>query len=158
MGIQFNKESTNDNMQSEKERANMSVTLEQIDLIMKRTSATYIQAKEALERANGDVVEAIATIEREGNAGYKRGNYKAAEEKFNTCVETLNQNHFILSKNGHDYIHAPLIAVLIAMLLCFHISILALLIALICGFRFQITDKVTHKVHFSNDHFKSSDR
>ena len=40
------------------------ITLEKIDQIVERTGVSYAQAKEALEKAEGDVVEAIIYIEQ----------------------------------------------------------------------------------------------
>lgn len=157
MAITFNKdESKNeDQLNNEKGRSNMSISLDQIDLIMKRTNATYTEAKDALERSNGDVVEALATLEKEGKTS-RRTNVNSTQEQFNTYVDTLKTTHFVLSKDDHDYIHAPLLAVLVTMVLCFHVSVIALVIALICGFKIKLTDKITHKVRFSNDDFMKS--
>ena len=43
------------------------ITLEQIDLIMQRTHVSYAEAKEALEAADGDILEAILIIEKKGS-------------------------------------------------------------------------------------------
>lgn len=157
MAITFSKdESKNENeLKNEKERCNMSISLDQIDLIMKRTNATYTEAKDALERSNGDIVEALALLEKEGKAT-RRTNINTTQEQINTYVDTLKTTHFVLSKDEHDYIHAPLIAVLVATVLCFHVSVIALVIALICGFKIKLTDKITHKVRFSNEDFMKS--
>ncbi|WP_410495773.1 hypothetical protein QTL86_19035 [Cellulosilyticum sp. ST5] len=157
MAITFNKdESKNENeLKNEKGRSNMSISLDQIDLIMKRTNATYTEAKDALERSNGDIVEALALLEKEGKAT-RRTNINTTQEQINTYVDTLKTTHFVLSKDDHDYIHAPLIAVLVATVLCFHVSVIALVIALICGFKIKLTDKITHKVRFSNEDFMKS--
>lgn len=157
MAITFNKdESKNENeLKNEKGRSNMSISLDQIDLIMKRTNATYTEAKDALERSNGDIVEALALLEKEGKAT-RRTNINTTQEQINTYVDTLKTTHFVLSKDEHDYIHAPLIAVLVATVLCFHVSVIALVIALICGFKIKLTDKITHKVRFSNEDFMKS--
>ena len=41
----------------------MEITLEKIELVRDRTGVTYKEAKEALEAANGNVVDAIIAIE-----------------------------------------------------------------------------------------------
>ena len=41
----------------------MEITLEKIELVKDRTGVSYKEAKEALERANGTVVDAIIEIE-----------------------------------------------------------------------------------------------
>lgn len=42
----------------------MEITLEKVDLVRERTKASYSEAKEALEKTNGDVVEAIIYFEK----------------------------------------------------------------------------------------------
>ena len=41
----------------------MEITLEKIELVKDRTGVTYKEAKEALEGADGNVVDAIIAIE-----------------------------------------------------------------------------------------------
>ena len=41
----------------------MEITLEKIELVKDRTGVSYREAKEALEEANGSVVDAIINIE-----------------------------------------------------------------------------------------------
>ena len=43
----------------------MEITLEKIELVKDRTGADYKTAKEALEKASGNVVDAIIAIEEE---------------------------------------------------------------------------------------------
>lgn len=46
----------------------MEITLQKIDLVRERTGLSYTEARELLEEANGDVVEAIIIFEgEEGN-------------------------------------------------------------------------------------------
>ncbi|MDF2524688.1 MAG: ubiquitin-associated- protein [Clostridiales bacterium] len=45
----------------------MDITLEKIDIIRDRTGVSYKEAKEALEAAEGNVVDALINIEAEGN-------------------------------------------------------------------------------------------
>ncbi|HYE11141.1 MAG TPA: DUF4342 domain-containing protein [Patescibacteria group bacterium] len=45
----------------------MDITLEKIDIIRDRTGVSYKEAKEALEAAAGNVVDALINIEAEGN-------------------------------------------------------------------------------------------
>ena len=50
----------------------MEITLEKIELVKDRTGVTYAEAKEALESADGSVVDAIIAIEETINSGQKR--------------------------------------------------------------------------------------
>ncbi|MGE5485630.1 MAG: DUF4342 domain-containing protein [Ignavibacteriales bacterium] len=46
----------------------MEITLEMIDQIRSRTGVSYKEAREVLERANGDVVQALIMLEEKGKA------------------------------------------------------------------------------------------
>lgn len=61
----------------------MEITLEKIDLVKERTGVSYKQAKEALEAAEGDVVEAIITLEESTCCG-------AGHDKGANWTETIN--------------------------------------------------------------------
>ena len=100
-------------------------------------------------------MEALALLEREGR-GSRHTNTHATQDQFNTYVDTLKTTHFVLSKDDHEYIHAPLLAALIVMVLCIHVSLLGLLLAICLGFKINLTDKITHRVRFSNDNFMKS--
>ena len=50
--------------QKTKEDKNMEITLEMIDAVRERTGADYAEAKEALEKSGGSVVDAIVLLEK----------------------------------------------------------------------------------------------
>ena len=132
----------------------MSISLEQVDLIMKRANVSYTEAKEALEQANGDVVEALMLLEKQGKKTATQFSQSShTKEQFNNCMENLKTTHFVLSKGDHEYVSAPLLATIIFMALSFHVSIIAIIAALFMGFRISLTDKVTQKVRFESDDF-----
>jgi len=47
----------------------MEINLQQIDLIRERTGLNYAEARELLEEANGDVVEALIILDEEDREG-----------------------------------------------------------------------------------------
>jgi len=47
----------------------MEINLQQIDLIRERTGLNYAEARELLEEANGDVVEALVILDEEDREG-----------------------------------------------------------------------------------------
>ena len=47
------------------------ITLEKVDLVKERAFVTYLEAKEALEHANGDVLEALIYIEKNQKERYE---------------------------------------------------------------------------------------
>ena len=52
-----------------KERVEMEITLEMVDQVRERTCASYEEARDALVRANGNIVDAIIILEKEETSG-----------------------------------------------------------------------------------------
>lgn len=46
----------------------MDIKIEAIDELRKRANVSYEEAKDALERSNGDLLEALIILEKEGNS------------------------------------------------------------------------------------------
>jgi len=51
----------------------MKVTIEKVDKLVERADVSYEVAKEALESANGDLLDAVILLEREGKLGPEAG-------------------------------------------------------------------------------------
>jgi len=54
----------------------MKVTIEKVDKLVERADVSYEVAKEALESANGDLLDAVILLEREGRLGPMAGQKK----------------------------------------------------------------------------------
>lgn len=68
----------------------MEITLEKIELVKDRTGVTYAEAKQALEEADGSVVDAIIAIEEKVNSGRKeRGFGERGENLFKKLKELV---------------------------------------------------------------------
>lgn len=87
----------------------MEITLEKIELVKDRTGVTYREAKEALEAADGSVVDAIINIEEssehtqeEPKVGFKDG--LKNNELFDKIKETANKGNMsrIVVKKGDE--------------------------------------------------------
>lgn len=89
------------------------ITLEKIDQIVERTGVSYAQAKEALEKTGGDVVDAIIFIEQSTPTFSKRVSENInlkKEEVFETLKELLrkgNVTRIIVEKNDKRYVEVP---------------------------------------------------
>jgi len=55
----------------------LEVTLENIDIVRERTGTSYQQAREALIESNGDLVQAIVSLEGKGNTNKKDSSLKS---------------------------------------------------------------------------------
>lgn len=97
----------------------MEITLEKIELVKDRTGVSYKEAKEALEAAEGSVVDAIIAIEETID---EKGGRKAGEaanetvEKIKALVQKGNISKISISKEGETLLNLPVNAGLIGAL------------------------------------------
>lgn len=96
------------------------ITIESIDAVYQRIpSATYAEAKEALQVCNGDVVEAIILLESKKGSNYSKKAKKTVEEVFgkdgdqikSQLKELLRKSSIIrviIDKDGKTIINIPL--------------------------------------------------
>lgn len=88
----------------------MEITLEKIELVKDRTGVSYGEAKEALEAADGSVVDAIISIEesidQNGEKGFsKQGN--AIIENIKALVKKGNVSKIVIKKDDEIMLNIP---------------------------------------------------
>jgi molybdenum-dependent DNA-binding transcriptional regulator ModE len=86
------------------------ITLEKIELVKDRTGVSYKEAKEALEAANGSVVDAIINIEETINmSGRGKLNDQGAKlvEAIKAAVKKGNVTKVIVKKNDEIILNLP---------------------------------------------------
>ncbi len=113
-----------------------SITLEQIDLLMQRANVSYSEAKEALEQCNGNTLEALLYLEKAEKIKTSKAHNHS--DNFKDFIGKLNTTRFILKKKEHTYIDVPLSVAIIAIITCFHVSVLAFIISFAIGARIDI--------------------
>ncbi|NLD18995.1 MAG: DUF4342 domain-containing protein [Clostridiales bacterium] len=89
----------------------MEITLEKIELVKDRTGVTYAEAKEALEEADGSVVDAIIAIEETVNAGQKGRDFGKKGEALFTSLKNLikkgNVSKIQVKRDGEMILNVP---------------------------------------------------
>lgn len=88
----------------------MEITLEKIELIKDRTGVSYAEAKAALEKADGSVVDAIIMIEEEIDIAPKtKAGDQASQivEKIKELVKKGNVSKILVKKNGETIVNLP---------------------------------------------------
>lgn len=133
-----------------------TITLEQIDLVIQRANVSYSEAKEALEACDGDVVEALLYLEKTDRVQPIKEKEKSTD-KVVSFIDQLNATKFIMKKKERTYVNIPLSIALIAIILCFHVSIVTIVIALIFGVRISIVGEndVADKINSTINDFKN---
>ncbi len=121
----------------------MTVKLQDIDLLRERTKATYEEAKEALEKNDGDLVEAIIYLEKK--KGLKRDKYSKKESEFKNQAKSLLKKlieiEFIVHRSGKTIINVPILVLLIATIIGCPFVIIGLIASLLTGHRIKFTNK-----------------
>lgn len=120
----------------------MEITLEKIELVKDRTGVTYAEAKQALEEAEGSVVDAIIAIEETINAGQKgRGFGKKGEALFESIkglVKKGNVSRIQVKKDGELILNVPVNAGIVGVV----IAPLASVVGVVAAFGFKCTIEV----------------
>ena len=99
----------------------MDITIEQIDTVVARTSATFKEAKEALEETNGDVIEAIILIE--GDISDK-GEQMIAKVK--DVLRKGNVTRITVKRDGEILINIPVTAAALGTIISAPLALLGL--------------------------------
>ncbi len=122
----------------------MEFTLEQVDEVRERTGASYGEAKEALEKTNGDVLEAIIHLESKGEGKQKKSKSSFSDksneimEKLKEIIRKGNVTRIYLKKNGETVMNIPVTAGAIGAIIFAPATIAGILAALATGCRLEI--------------------
>ena len=98
----------------------MEITLEKIELVRDRTGVSYKEAKEALEAANGSVVDAIVAIEETVDGGVARSTIAKKDAlvgKMKEVVDKGNVSRIKVTKDDATILNIPLSAGIVGTLL-----------------------------------------
>ena len=118
----------------------MEITLEQIDLIRKRANVGYKEAKEALEKSGGNVVEALAALEDEQKIKpEKQCCHGTMGKKLKQCLGKMHAISMTVTKEEKTIVNVPLTIALIATIVAPPLVIAGLILALFtnCKIRFN---------------------
>jgi len=137
----------------------MSISLEQIDALRERANVSYEEAKEALEKCSGDIVEALIYLENNNKIMKEKGKSKCCSlwEKFLALIRKGNKTKFIIKKKDREVISLPVTVTVIAALIAPEFVGIGLLIALVVGYRFKFQGSLGENMEINNTLDKMSD-
>lgn len=118
----------------------MKVTLEQIDSLRKRANVSYEDAKEALERFDGDIVEALVYLEKENKVKKQKKSESKKDfwEKVKNIIRKGNQTKFIVKNDKGTVLNIPLTLAIIVTVFTTPFSIIALVALLLTKHKMSI--------------------
>lgn len=91
----------------------MDISLEKVDIIRDRTGVSYKEAKEALEAADGNVVDALINIEADGEKKWTETmSVKGSEavDKLKGMIRSGNVNRIRVKKDDYVILDIPVTA------------------------------------------------
>jgi hypothetical protein len=121
----------------------MTVRLENIDELRRRTNVSYEAAKEALEKCNDDLVEAIVYLEKQNMVKPSTApkNKTSLWTKFKKLVGKGNRTRFIIHKKENTILNIPVTLAVIIAVMAPHLTLIGLIVGLITGFRIKLEGK-----------------
>jgi len=146
----------------------MDAYLEKIDLIRERTGVSYKEAKEAIDQAGGNVVDALVLLEERTEKGWMdsvgvMGN--DVIDKLKKIVSKGNVTRIILKRDGEVMLNIPVTAGAIGVVLAPFVSLIGVSAALASkasieivkdnGEVVDINDMAEEKVNMFKDKFVS---
>lgn len=113
----------------------MEINLEKIELVKERTGCTYAEAKEALEKTEGSVVDAIIAVEETMNKAYDAVDGASLKDspifaKMKEIVDKGNVSRILIRKEEKTIVNFPLTAGVIGAVLVPWGAILGIVAAL----------------------------
>ena len=147
----------------------MSVTIDKIDLLRERTNITYSEAQEILEKFDGNVVEALISLEnnnktlKASNINYNTNNnyqhqrrhhqqrqdYSKHKDTAMKWLKKLHTTYLAISKRGKSIINLPLTIAIPLTLFTLPFSVFVLIGVAITGHSISI--KRNNGINFTID-------
>lgn len=117
----------------------MEITIEKIDLIRKRADVTYKEAKEALEKNDGDIVETLAYLEETNRIKpEKKSDTAPFWAKVKRVYAKANAIRFVITKNNATLLNVGIPIVLLVTVVTLPLAVALVIIALLSGCKIRI--------------------
>jgi hypothetical protein len=113
----------------------MSINVELIDELRKRANVSYEDAKEALEKNNGDLVEALIYLEKQNKVKTECGSSFVSSVK--KIIKKGNRIKFIIKKQESTILSLPLTAAVIITIVAPYVTVIGLIVAIFTGHRIK---------------------
>lgn len=123
----------------------MNISMEQIDEMRKRTNCSYQEAKELLEKHNGDMVEAIVEFEKKHSHGSKQTSSSDKNSSFGKKARELIQKgfqtRFVIEKDENTILNLSVNIIILAVIITlpiFWIYPVLLIVIYLMGYKIRI--------------------
>ncbi len=147
----------------------MTISIEQIDSLRKRANVSYKEAKGALEKCNGDLVEALLYLEEQNKIKPEHECIKDSHfvKKIKNIILKANKIKFVISKDDKTILNLPSTLAVLLCIFAFPVAIAVVVVALITSCKIRVhkesggecsvnskIEKVTEVVNNAKDKIK----
>jgi hypothetical protein len=121
----------------------MTVRMENIDEVRRRTNVSYEAAKDALEKCNDDILEALVYLEKQNvvRPAAAPENKESLWDKFKKIVRKGNNTKFVIHKKEVSVLSIPVTFAVIITIIAPYVTIIGLAVALFTGYRIKLEGK-----------------
>ena len=124
----------------------MNINLETIDLLRKRADVSYEEAKEALEKSGGDLVEALIFLEKENKTkSEKKGSSGSVINNITNSVKKLvkkgNESRLVIQKQDNKIINLSMTIAVVGSIFAPAIPLIGLPLAFFTNHKIRIEKK-----------------
>lgn len=118
----------------------MSISLELIEKLKEKVNISYADAKEALEKCNGDLVDALIYLEKENKIKAAPEEKKSSGfwDKVKRGVKRCNDTRLVISKKDETVLNISLTIFIILGLIATPFVLFVILLLLFTGHRFRV--------------------
>ena len=133
---------------------------EKVDALRERANASYEEAKNALDRTGGDVLEAMILLEREGktrsfgtesfvssgtdNAAGNKNYGKTFGDKLKSLFHKSTVNYVVIDRKDERILRIPVLAMVLAFCIALPAAVIAIVVSLFldCRYSFEGQDEM----------------
>jgi NACalpha-BTF3-like transcription factor len=121
----------------------MKITLEMVDQVIDRTGANYQEAKEALIKCDGDVLEAIVLLDSREKVDEEHVIIKKIKE----LIEKGKISRILIEKDEVNILNIPVFAGIIGGIVFINATIVGLITAIVLGYDIYVINDSNQKIN-----------
>ncbi len=146
-------------------------TFEKVEKLREKANVTFEEAKAALDEANGDLLDAMIILEKQGKAEERKESYSTKEDASlmvvdgeeprekkhgNAFTDKLKalwhkscENYFVIEREDKTILNIPIWAFIIILAFTWHVTVVVMIVALFFGCKYSF--KGAAEMKFAND-------
>lgn len=135
----------------------MSIRIEDVDELRKRANVSYEDATDALEKCNGNMLEALIYLEKQNKVKTSEGECGNLFHKIGQIIKKGNNTLMIFKKGERVVVSLPVTIAVLITVFAPYISLIGVILALFTGHRIRFEGKNVESNKVNNALEKVSD-